>query len=226
MGSTRLPVENFMQVAAPLTQLVSIEVAHVEMPSADRTGEDGWNVPAFAPFQHLLSKCSLLSTLSMEMVVLHQDGLDLLLAHPHVTDVTLMAVSATESRVDSPCAWRALRLAQQVPIGTVAYVPLHSLKQPLPVEALLLPPDAIGRSSHLPDVLLAATTRMAQHSHLFKLKDPCELIITDAVWELPSGESMAPRCYTLEDDVFRSKGYVPVYECTLGNREALRIPGI
>jgi hypothetical protein len=153
------------------------------------------------PVEYLLNSCSLLSTLSMERVVVDQDGLDLLLAHPHITDVTLMAVSATESRVDSPCAWRALRLAGQVHLGTVAYVPLHSLQEPLRVEALLLPLDTMGI-----DLMLAATTRMAQHSHLFKLQDPCELIITDAVWELPSGKLKRHGRWRGEEELCKSKG--------------------
>jgi hypothetical protein len=59
----------------------------------------------------------------------------------------------------------------------------------------------------LPDVLLTATTRMAQHSHLFKLRDPSELpLITDAVWELPSGKSIRRQYCGDEEELCRSKG--------------------
>jgi hypothetical protein len=195
LGSTRIDMDPLVEVAAQLTQLVSVEVVH---PEADIDAGQATDVLGCDKLEQLLSSCSLLTTLSMETVVLDQKGLDLLLAHPHITDVTLMAVSATESRVDSPCAWRTLRLPGQVAIGTVAYVPLHSLMEPLPVEALLLPWDV--DEPNMPAVLLAATTRMAQHSHLFKLKDPIELVITDDVWELPSGKPFLRREYCGDEE--------------------------
>jgi hypothetical protein len=204
VGSERIDVDFLLEAAAELTQLVSFEVAHVEKQWGSRDGEDEWCMLDCDSVEYLLDSCSLLTTLSMETVVLDQDGLDLLLAHPHITDVTLMAVSATESRVDSPCTWHTLRLPGQVHVGTVAYAPLHLLKEPLPIEALLLLPDTMEMD--LLDVLLTATTRMAQHSHLFKLRDPSELIITDAVWELPSGKSIRRQYCGDEEELCRSKG--------------------
>jgi hypothetical protein len=101
----------------------------------------------------------------MEEVVLDQAGLDLLLAHPHIVDVTVMSIAATESRVDSPCSWQTLTLAWEVDIRTLAHVPLHSLQQPLRCDQLLLPPDV--PPDQLPQLLLKATTRIVQHRHLF-----------------------------------------------------------
>jgi hypothetical protein len=144
-----------------------------------------WEFLAPASFHHLLTSCSLLTKLSLDFVVLDQAGLDLLLAHPHIVNVTLVGIAATESRVDSPCSWEALQLSKQVDVRTVAYVPLHSLTEPVLVEALLLPADLPVHQMH--SLLLAATTRMAQHRHLFRLETPSELLVTDKVWELPSG---------------------------------------
>jgi hypothetical protein len=121
----------------------------------------------------------------MEEVVLDQAGLDLLLAHPHITDVTFLAIAATESRVDSPCTWRALKLAWHQDIRTVAYVPLHSLEQPLPANALLLPPDV--PLDQLPEMLRTATTCIAQHRQLFSIKKGQNLCLSDHVNSLAGG---------------------------------------
>jgi hypothetical protein len=124
----------------------------------------------------------------MEDVVLDQAGLDLLLAHPHIVNVALLAIAATESRVDSPCSWRALNLAWGIDIRTVAYVPLHSLEQPLDVWSLLLPPDV--PSDQLPQLLLKATSRIVEHPHLFSRLDAGFLLLYDYVSVLASGGSV------------------------------------
>jgi hypothetical protein len=122
-----------------------------------------------------------LKTLKLEGTVLDQAGLDLLLAHPHITHITLLAIAATESRVDSPCSWEELELPAK-DVRTVAYVPLHSLKKPLHVRTLLLPPDV--PQEQLPELLLAATTRMAQHRHLFSSLLSHNLGLADHIHEL------------------------------------------
>jgi hypothetical protein len=113
-------------------------------------------------------------------VVLDQAGLDLLLAHPHVTSVEVMAIAATESRVDSPCSWQTLELTGPKDVRTVAYVPLHSLKRPLIVSTLLPPPDV--PAEELPQLLQAATSRVAEHRQLFK--EPQGLVVTDFIYGL------------------------------------------
>jgi hypothetical protein len=113
----------------------------------------------------------------LQWVVLDQAGLDLLLAHPHIVDLELLAVAGTESRVDSPCSWHTLSLPYQVDVRTLSYVPLHSLKEPLPVDGLLLPPDL--PPAEAAQLLLAATTRIAQHKHLFAEDTFQHLSVTD-----------------------------------------------
>jgi hypothetical protein len=122
-----------------------------------------WEVLSSRHLSQLLTSCTLLTTLSMEEVVLDQAGLDLLLAHPHIIDVTLLAIAATETRVNSPCSWQSLKLASAADTRTVAYVPLHSLKEPLRCDELLLPPDV--PSDQLPQLLLNATARVAKDRH-------------------------------------------------------------
>jgi hypothetical protein len=142
-----------------------------------------WKVLSSGHLSQLLTSCPLLTTLSMEEVVLDQAGLDLLLAHPHIVNVALLSIAATESRVDSPCSWQTLRLANEFDIRTVAYAPLHSLKEPLSCGALLLPPDV--PSDQLPQLLLKATTRIAEHTHLFS-SPAYSFVLCDFVTQLAS----------------------------------------
>jgi hypothetical protein len=135
----------------------------------------------------LLTSCTLLSSISLKGVVLDQAGLDLLLAHPHINSVEVMAIAATESRVDSPCSWQTLELPGPKDVRTVAYVPLHSLKEPLDVRRLLLPPDV--PAADLPQLLQAATSRMAEHRQLFVFQGR-GLCVTDFVRELEGWDEL------------------------------------
>jgi hypothetical protein len=141
-----------------------------------------WDVLSSATFSQLLTTCTLLTHITMRGVVLDQAGLDLLLSHPHITHVALLAIAATESRVDSPCSWQTLELPYPKDVRTVAYVPLHSLKHPLNARTLLLPPDV--PTQDLPQLLQAATSRMAEHRQLFNLEGAQDLCVTDCVCEL------------------------------------------
>jgi hypothetical protein len=156
-----------------------------------------WEHLSNADLQHLLTSYLTLTTLALKSVVLDQAGLDLLLAHPHIVNVTLLAIAATESRVDSPCSWQTLYLARQVDCRTVAYVPLHSLARPLQIGSLLLPPHTA--TEQLPHLLQAAMARMAAHKHQFALRQPAMLIIEDLSDRLPGpapGEAPAARRWT------------------------------
>jgi hypothetical protein len=82
-----------------------------------------WDHLSIADLQHLLISNCALTTLALNGIVLDQAGLDLLLAHPQINNVKLLAIAATASRVDSPCSWHTLTLARQVDVRTVAYVP-------------------------------------------------------------------------------------------------------
>jgi hypothetical protein len=139
-----------------------------------------WDVLPYALLGELLTSCTLLTRISFKGTVLDQAGLDLLLSRPHITSVEVMAIAATESRVDSPCSWHTLDLPTQVDVRTVAYVPLHSLSHPLDATTLLLPPDV--PTAQLPELVLAATTRMAQQRHLFHFAPGVGVDIEVADW--------------------------------------------
>jgi hypothetical protein len=132
--SDRLDCEHLIMTTASMSRLQSCKMA----PPPDRCGRG--QLLDNKPLKQLLTSCSLLTQLSLDTVILDQAGLDLLLAHPHITHVTFLAIAATESRVNSPCSWEALSLPPEVDIRIVAYVPLRSLEEPLQIYALLLPP--------------------------------------------------------------------------------------
>jgi hypothetical protein len=187
LGRVQAATTSLVATATGMTNLVSFTMYPPAPESWDPDMESGapevrWEVLSSRHLSQLLTSCSLLTALSMEEVVLDQAGLDLLLAHPHIVNVTLLAIAATESRVDSPCSWHTLRLAREVDIRTVAYVPLHSLREPLPGHSLLLPPDV--PSDNLPQLLVSAATRIATHRHLFYIDDRDRLCLKDYVTEL------------------------------------------
>jgi hypothetical protein len=179
-----------ISVAAHMTQLTSISLPVVlynpfESPPAAQA--EGFMGLTSASLSQLLASCSLLTTLSMEGIVVDHAGLDLLLAHPHIVHITVLAIAATESRVDSPCSWQTLQLPHQMDVRTLAYVPLHSLKEPLPVGLVLLPPDV--PSEDAPKLLRTALTRMAEQPHLFDHADASEtLVICTSVLNPASGQ--------------------------------------
>jgi hypothetical protein len=191
-GSNRTAANALLAVAAHMAQLDYIDVGPTMYPARDSRDASKltpptltWSLLDTASLSQLFTTCSALTQLSLEGTVLDQAGLDLLLGHPHITDVTFLGIAATESRVDSPCSWRALWLPDEVDIRTVAYVPLHSLKEPFFVGALLLPPDV--PSDQLPPLLLQATTRMAEHRHLFVADNFKHVFLTDHITGLLSG---------------------------------------
>jgi hypothetical protein len=172
------PLWSLITAATKMVNLQSLQVDFVPKQSIV------WDYLRNAHLQYLLNSYHTLTTLAFNGMVLDQAGLDLLLAHPHVVNVTFLAIAATESRLDSPCSWKTLTVAKQVDVRTAAYVPLHSLTQPLQVGSLQLPPDVA--TEQLPHLLQAATTRMAAHKHLFTLRQPAMLIIEDWWdWEGP-----------------------------------------
>jgi hypothetical protein len=135
-----------------------------------------------------------LTTLALNSVVLDQAGLDLLLAHPHIVHVTLLAIAATESRVDSPSSWQTLKLAKRVDIRTVAHVPLHSLKQPLAIKSLLLPPDV--RAEQLPGLMQAVAAQLVASWRQVALHTPGVVVIEDHLDALRSVVTHSKRNWT------------------------------
>ncbi|GFH10223.1 hypothetical protein HaLaN_05497 [Haematococcus lacustris] len=61
-----------------------------------------------------------------------QEQLDALLAATQLTSVQLNSVQdLSSSRADAPCSWQRLELTHWIDSSTAAYLPLHSLTQPL-----------------------------------------------------------------------------------------------
>jgi hypothetical protein len=187
LGRAQAATRLLIAAVTGMTNLVSFTMEPSRPVRRTHVQKDPVEVLSIECLTQLLNSCTLLTTISMEDVMLDEAGLDMLLAHPHVVDVTLLAIAATESRVDSPCSWRSLRLAHPLDIRTVAFVPLHSLQKPLRGNALLLPPDV--PPDQLPQLLLKATTRIAEHSHLFNIPGNW-LVIYDHVTRLASMRSV------------------------------------
>jgi hypothetical protein len=206
VATYKAPLSSLITVPSKMVNLQSLAVEFAPEYTAaddDKLGpvnleqNSVWEPLSNTDLQHLLTSYLALTTLTFKGMVLDQAGLDLLLAHPHIVNVTLLAIAATESRVDSPCSWQTLYLARQVDVRAVAYVPLHSLTNPLPISSLLLPPHTA--TDQLPRLLQAATTRMAAHKHQFALRQPGTLIIEDLSADLPGpapGEAPAAGRWT------------------------------
>ncbi|KAJ9532479.1 hypothetical protein QJQ45_010508 [Haematococcus lacustris] len=68
-----------------------------------------------------------------------QEQLDALLAATQLTSIQLKSLQRlTSSRADAPCRWQRLELTGCVDCATAAYLPLHSLTQPLVLGALAI----------------------------------------------------------------------------------------
>ncbi|KAJ9521989.1 hypothetical protein QJQ45_024897 [Haematococcus lacustris] len=73
-----------------------------------------------------------------------QEQLDMLLAATQLTSIKLSLLEWLDiSRADVPCSWQRLELAGRapVPLATAAYLPLHSLTQPLVLNELFISID-------------------------------------------------------------------------------------
>ncbi|KAL6748582.1 hypothetical protein V8C86DRAFT_3032748 [Haematococcus lacustris] len=91
---------------------------------------------------HLLQPLPLLRTLLLPdaMVKGHQE-LDALLA-TQLTSVQLKSVQGlTHAYPDAPCSWQRLELTGEIDIATAAYLPLHTLTQPLVLGCLDITPS-------------------------------------------------------------------------------------
>ncbi|KAJ9520121.1 hypothetical protein QJQ45_030044 [Haematococcus lacustris] len=79
----------------------------------------------------LLPALPQLHTLQLPEAEMRQQQLDALLAATQVTSVQLKSVGFTSSHAASPCSWQRLELTGSIGYYTAAYLPLHSLTQPL-----------------------------------------------------------------------------------------------
>ncbi|KAJ9504854.1 hypothetical protein QJQ45_013593 [Haematococcus lacustris] len=79
-------------------------------------------------------------TLQLPGVTMYgQEQLDTLLAATQLTSVQLQDLSS--SRADAPCSWQRLELTHWIDCSTAAYLPMHSLTQPLLLGGLSLEKD-------------------------------------------------------------------------------------
>ncbi|KAJ9519775.1 hypothetical protein QJQ45_013459 [Haematococcus lacustris] len=79
----------------------------------------------------LLPALPQLHTLQLPEAEMRQQELDALLAATQITSVQLKSVELTSSHAATPCSWQRLELIGSISYDTAAYLPLHSLTQPL-----------------------------------------------------------------------------------------------
>ncbi|KAL6751460.1 hypothetical protein V8C86DRAFT_3106728 [Haematococcus lacustris] len=94
----------------------------------------------------LLQELPRLHTLQLpDAVVKGQEQLDALLAATQLTSIQLRSLERlTSSRADVPCSWQRLELTGRVDCATAAYLPLHSLTQPLLLDVLEFGDEGMG----------------------------------------------------------------------------------
>jgi hypothetical protein len=182
-ATDKAAMSTLMTVPSKMKRLQAFEIASaLSTVAGNSTGTTNlknlvWDRLDSEDLKQHLTNYSMLTSLKLRNVVLDQAGLDLLLAQRHIVHVALLAVAATESRVDSPCSWETLVLGGHVDIRTLAYVPLHSLKKPLAIGSLLLPPDV--RTEQLPDLLHKAAGQLAANLKQVALRTPGLVGISD-----------------------------------------------
>ncbi|KAL6762102.1 hypothetical protein V8C86DRAFT_718237 [Haematococcus lacustris] len=79
----------------------------------------------------LLPALPQLHTLQLPEAEMRQQELEALLAATQITSVQLKSVELTSSHAATPCSWQRLELIGSISYDTAAYLPLHSLTQPL-----------------------------------------------------------------------------------------------
>ncbi|KAJ9533937.1 hypothetical protein QJQ45_027033, partial [Haematococcus lacustris] len=94
---------------------------------------DGFDCIDHQSLSQLLQALPLLHTLQLaETTLWCQQELDALLAATQLTSVHLEAICGlTSSRAETPCSWQRLELTDSIDCTSAAYLPLHSLTQPL-----------------------------------------------------------------------------------------------
>ncbi|KAJ9519485.1 hypothetical protein QJQ45_000581 [Haematococcus lacustris] len=106
--------------------------------------------PDLVGLPELLQALPQLRTMQLpNAVVMGQEQLDALLAATQLTSIQIGSLEGlTSSRADVPCSWQRLEVMAWVrgAIATAAYLPLHSLTQPLVFERLIIDSHADNRA--------------------------------------------------------------------------------
>ncbi|KAJ9534480.1 hypothetical protein QJQ45_022167 [Haematococcus lacustris] len=94
----------------------------------------------------LLGALPKLNSLTLPRVwAIGQGELDAMLAATQLTGITLASVTGLQSsRADSPCNWQRLQFTKGLDVLTAAYLPFHSLTQPLVMRGLDIDLWAVG----------------------------------------------------------------------------------
>ncbi|KAJ9532461.1 hypothetical protein QJQ45_010512 [Haematococcus lacustris] len=153
-------LDTFIAALAPLTQLQVLT-----MPGCRHLG----GLPG------LLQALPQLHTLQLpDAAPEGQMQLDALLAATQLTSIKLNSLEGlTSSCADVPCSWQRLELTGCVDCATAAYLPLHSLTQPLVVGSLEITADY--RSSGGSPLVAAAAHNLTQ---------ACQVPVRIKVWRL------------------------------------------
>ncbi|KAJ9532838.1 hypothetical protein QJQ45_010961 [Haematococcus lacustris] len=117
--------ENVIAALQPLAQLQVLTISCSSQPGS---------------LPRLLQALPQLHTLQLPYaLVWRQEELDALLAVTQLTSIQLKSVAGlTSSRADARCSWQRLDLRDPVRCATAAYLPLHSLTQPLVLDQLVI----------------------------------------------------------------------------------------
>ncbi|KAL6758448.1 hypothetical protein V8C86DRAFT_3134393 [Haematococcus lacustris] len=126
----------------------------------------------------LLQELPRLHTLQLpDAVVKGQEQLDALLAATQLTSIMLRSLERlTSSRADVPCSCQRLELTGRVDCATAAYLPLHSLTQPLLLDVLEFGDEGMGGGEDAddgdPGLQMAAVHNLTQACKvLVRIKD-------------------------------------------------------
>ncbi|KAJ9532807.1 hypothetical protein QJQ45_010929, partial [Haematococcus lacustris] len=159
-GSRHYGLGNFREYLQPLAQLQVLTLL------SGYSTLDG--------LAELLQALPLLHTLQLPFVTVRgQQQLDTLLAATQITSLQLATVKALDaSYADAPCSWQRLELTRETKWTTIAYLPLHSLSQPLVLGVLQISVQDI------PNLQVAAAL------HILEKQDI-------SVWDIPNPEVAA-----------------------------------
>ncbi|KAL6762858.1 hypothetical protein V8C86DRAFT_509264 [Haematococcus lacustris] len=103
-----------------------------------------------------------LHTLQMPDTTFWDEVLDALLAATQLTSIQLASIySPDSSRAEAPCSWQSLELTGGIDLASAAFLPLHSLTQPL-VLGKLEYTRQIEFESDLVDLVSAAVRNLTQ----------------------------------------------------------------
>ncbi|KAL6745567.1 hypothetical protein V8C86DRAFT_3035469 [Haematococcus lacustris] len=138
--------DKFLAALQPLAQLQVLTIS----PTLDLGG-----------LPRLLQALPQLHTLHLPCATVRgQEELDALLAATQLTSIQLGSLKdLSSSRADAPCSWQRLELTHWIKYAIAAYLPLHSLTQPLVLCGLSV---GMGDDGHADPSLLLAVHNLTQ----------------------------------------------------------------